>query len=55
MALTSQKALIYEASTSQKALIYGKVAARTSNFATGIRNVAISDLQRVAEVSPGHW
>jgi len=40
--------------TSQKALICGNLAAKTWNFAPATRNVAISELQRVAEVLPGH-
>jgi len=42
-------------SISRKALIYGTVVARTWNFAPATRNVVISDLQRFAEVLPGHW
>ena len=41
--------------TSQKALICGNLAAKTWNFAPGTGKVAISDLQTVAEVLPGHW
>jgi hypothetical protein len=40
--------------TSQKALICRNVTARTWNFALGTGNDAISDLQTVAEVLPGH-